>query len=421
MLEEEKVLNQGPEVKRKMRTFVRTILALTATALASTVLAAGASSTANGATSSGIPAGPITFAANLPLSGSLSGLGVNFKAGAIAAINAINKSGGILGHKLKMVLQDTAGDPSQAAVAARDVLSQHPAFFIPDQLGNTTPAILPIINEFKVPTLTAVEDVTSTFNPKTNPWLFNFNLATQQEDKFQVDYLNKSLGLKKIGIIDQSDIFPDDGTFSAAAIKAEHIGYAGTQTFVTGTTDVTSQLTALKNAGATGIVVWTFGPGLNTVVSGLASLGWNVPAVGPPGVSESSATQAISAAKLTNFYGSPAPTSFLSKAPGGMPTTAQARAFYSRYVAAGGVPASAQTSAYIYDEVLVGAAAIKLAHSIQPAAVKRALESGVVFTGSRGTYKFTPKNHLGYALSNQGVFQGADSCAATCVAAKVQP
>jgi branched-chain amino acid transport system substrate-binding protein len=390
---------------------------------ASALLIAGCSSgntsASSSASSSGIPSGPIHIAATFPLSGTEAALGSDYRANVDAAIQKINSQGGILGHKLVASITDTAGSTTQMVVAAKTALSQHPACYLTDQFPDVLSAS-PTINQYEVPSFAADPAGPDQLNVQKNPWLFSVNGSDQSYAALLAGYLGNTLHVSKVGAIVEIDAFPDQVSLLSNYLASQHIASAGSQTFNGGATDVTAQLQRLRNAGATGLVVDTFGPGLNAVVRGLQALKWNVPAVGPAGVSAATATDAIAQANMHNFFGSQVSSAFLLSSPTSKPSPA-VQAYLKAYLANGGNPGDEVTSNYLYDEVLLCGDAIRQAHSTQPQAIVKALESGTVFGGIRTDYKFSATNHQGDLASGLGFFEVWESCATTCIAAPVQP
>src|SRR5690606_28519055 len=64
----------------------------------------------------------ITIGLVAPLTGPVAAYGAQVKNGAEAAVDAINKNGGILGEKVVLQLADDAGDPKQGVSAANNLV-----------------------------------------------------------------------------------------------------------------------------------------------------------------------------------------------------------------------------------------------------------------------------------------------------------
>jgi ABC-type branched-subunit amino acid transport system substrate-binding protein len=111
--------------KPRMRT-IGAILAVSTVTL--TISACGSSSGKSGAKTSSNS--KIVVGELLPFTGPISDLIKGFVTGINAAVGVINANGGVLGHQLTVVGQDTAGDQADAVPAWRALQLHHPAFEI---------------------------------------------------------------------------------------------------------------------------------------------------------------------------------------------------------------------------------------------------------------------------------------------------
>ena len=65
----------------------------------------------------------IRIALTAPLTGNLSQYGESFKNSVELAVKQWNEKGGVLGKQIELVVEDTAGDPAQAATVAQKIVS----------------------------------------------------------------------------------------------------------------------------------------------------------------------------------------------------------------------------------------------------------------------------------------------------------
>ena len=85
------------------------------------ILYAGLITAAFGASSA--MAEDIEIAVAGPMTGQLANIGDQFKQGAQAAADAINEKGGIMGRKIKLVIEDDVCDPKQAVSIANRIVA----------------------------------------------------------------------------------------------------------------------------------------------------------------------------------------------------------------------------------------------------------------------------------------------------------
>jgi branched-chain amino acid transport system substrate-binding protein len=75
--------------------------------------------------STGSGGGVISIGASVPLSGDYASYGQDYVRGATVAIDQINAAGGVDGHKLTLVAEDDAADPTQAVTVAQKLVSSN--------------------------------------------------------------------------------------------------------------------------------------------------------------------------------------------------------------------------------------------------------------------------------------------------------
>src|SRR5579859_4973795 len=112
-----------PTAGRPYRSLLRA--ASLAAAVTLTVALAACSSNSSGLTAggSGSATGTLTFADVAPFSGADAALGPIYLVSCDGTTNAINKAGGILGHKVTCTTADTRGEPADAVPAVGSLLS----------------------------------------------------------------------------------------------------------------------------------------------------------------------------------------------------------------------------------------------------------------------------------------------------------
>jgi branched-chain amino acid transport system substrate-binding protein len=134
-----------------------------------------------------------------------------------------------------------------------------------------------------------------------------------------------------------------------------------------GDKDMTAQLLKAKSLGAQAILIWGIGPELAAIANGQAKLGYKVPLIGGWPLSMSNFIDNAGA----NGNGALMPQTFIEE-----PVTPRATAFIEAYRKAYGVSRmpSPVSAAQGYDAVLIFAAAIKQANSLDGKKIRDALE-----------------------------------------------
>ena len=113
----------------------------------------------------------IKIGALLPMSGPGSYFGAQDKQGIELALDEINKSG-VGGYKLEVKYEDSSCSPLPATQAAKRMLEQYkPAVVIGEECSDATLAIMPLMEQAKVPFLNAGSSAIRITEPG-NPWTF---------------------------------------------------------------------------------------------------------------------------------------------------------------------------------------------------------------------------------------------------------
>ncbi len=105
----------------------------------------GSSSSSSSSATTAAPAGPLVVGELLPMSGAEAFVGQWFDHGIKAGVYEVNHHGGVLGHQLTTVLQDTAGDPVDAVTAWKTLQLQKPTWVA----GPSSLEIMGVINQFQ--------------------------------------------------------------------------------------------------------------------------------------------------------------------------------------------------------------------------------------------------------------------------------
>jgi branched-chain amino acid transport system substrate-binding protein len=133
----------------------------------------------------------IKIGALLPISGPGSYFGAQDKQGVELALEQLNKSG-VNGYKFSIQYEDSACSPLPASQAAKRLLDQYkPDVIIGEECSDATLAIMPIVEEAKVPLLNAGSSALKITDPG-NPYTFRImpnevmqgvDIATQAYNK----------------------------------------------------------------------------------------------------------------------------------------------------------------------------------------------------------------------------------------------
>lgn len=206
----------------------------------------------------------------------------------------INAAGGIQGHPLRIIVEDTKSDESQAVLAVRKLLEKDKVTAIvgPSTTGESM-AVVPIMEKAKTPLIScaaALSIVTPkeeldrilsapTFEmpKKQNRWIFK----TPQTDTAAVETIYdhmKKKGISKIAIITVTVGFGDFGRKELKRVAPAYgISIVADELYGPKDSDMTAQLTKIKGTEAQAVVNWSVGPPQVIVTKNWNQLSMKIP------------------------------------------------------------------------------------------------------------------------------------------------
>jgi ABC-type branched-subunit amino acid transport system substrate-binding protein len=192
----------------------RVLTGAAALALAAGLAACG-STAASG--SGGVPSGQsIVFADVAPFSGPDAALGPIYLVSCDGTAQAINKAGGILGHKVTCTSADTRGDPADAVPAVGSLLSRtHNLELVIGCTSDEAAAVVPIINSHK--TVMFCMTGQSEFDHVHYAYFYRL-VPPDLAEAYAMTVIAQNLGYKKIALAFGNDI--GSQTFVQPAMSA---------------------------------------------------------------------------------------------------------------------------------------------------------------------------------------------------------
>lgn len=188
----------------------------------------------------------------------------------------VNKAGGINGHPLEIIIEDTVGDPTRTVTAAKKLITKDQVLAIvgPSRSG-TTMAVIPIVEEAKVPLISCAAAEAIVVPVKS--WVFK----TPQKDSHAAVRIYETMklqGISKIAIITGTTGFGDQGRKQLKKLAPElEIEIVADETYGPEDTDMTAQLTKIKASEAQAVVNWSIVPGQVIVAKNMRQLGMKIP------------------------------------------------------------------------------------------------------------------------------------------------
>ena len=177
--------------------------------------------------------------------GAASGLGRAMLDGATAVFQDVNAHGGIHGRRIELVVADDGYDPDQAVNETLKLIEERQVFSLFGYVGTpTTNAVIPILQEMKVPLVGAFTGAMTLRRPVVHE-IINFRASYDDESDALVQHFI-SHGAKRFGVLYQDDGFGHavlDGTVRALKLRGLELVAKGS--FQRGTTAVKAGLAAL--------------------------------------------------------------------------------------------------------------------------------------------------------------------------------
>ena len=353
---------------------------------------------------------PIKIGAFFALSGPNAPIGTPTKLVAEMVVKKINQEGGINGRPIELVVGDTESDPAKAAtIAKKFIFSDKVAAIIGPTSTGEAMNVKKIVEEAGMPTFMTVggdPPIMKETGPDT--YIFKSPQRSSTAIKKLYGYL-KEKKLSKVALLTASDPFGKDGAVWLKKLAPDFgVTFVAEESFGPKDTDMTPQLTKIKNATPQAIIVWTIGPAGAIVAKNKAQLGISTPLFqchGQPGpeyikladkASEGDrmpATKLMAAAQLADKD----------------PQKKVIQEFIKLYTDAQydkQFPINTH-SGYAWDAIYVVTNAMKKAGT-DPKKLREAIEQTKGYVGVSGIYNLTPEDHNGLGVDSMVMVQVKD-------------
>lgn len=272
-------------------------LAAASTSVTVAGLAAGGASAAGHSAKAASSSSPVLIGMSASLTGTNEVTGKISLQGNEYGVDAINKAGGVLGHKLKLIYLDDQSDPTQAQQDYQKLVTQDHVSFL---IGPYSPALATeagqIATRYKIPML----------DPETAvPIIAGSKYAIEDEpgaNQFMGGFadLVKKAGLKTIAIVGANQAFGEacyNGQIAQA--KADHLNIVFQNLYDSTATDLTSVAQQIKSAAPDAVDSCSFYADGVAMTKGLSTVGY-VPKMFGLSIAPSQTTFATSVGGLAN-------------------------------------------------------------------------------------------------------------------------
>lgn len=334
---------------------------------------------------------PYRVAVLASLTGPLASLGVPSKAALDLAMKKVNDSGGIHGRQVQLVYGDDQSDPSKGVIAFKRLLDEKPVALIGPNFSSTALGIIPLVEQARLPMITMAAEDTQVAPGRRH--VFMISLTTRLNAQANLSYL-KAIGARNVALLHDSGAYGKGGQRTLTELSATAgINVVQTESFNLGDSDVTPQLTKIRNnPAAQAVVLWGAGGAPAVVARQFKSLDFRIPLVvtgaqGDPGFAKA-------AGPAADDLPFPAGRSQLSSyLPAENPSKKLFEQFHAEYRQATGQDPNV-FAAVAHDAFRLLAATLAAAPSAEPDKMIAALES-LKLTGANGEYAFSTEQRAG--------------------------
>ena len=314
-----------------------------------------------------------------PITGPAAESGRYAQTGARIAIDTVNKSGGVLGKQVELIVEDDQTTNPGIVLAFSKLASQTDIVAFLGSIRSTqVHAMAPDVLKVGKPVMIGGTDPALT--RMGNPWLFRFRPNDLYSGGVIAEYGVKTLGKKKWAIVHSTDAFGTAGgkALTSALGKLEGTSIVLDQGYANQSQDFTPVVLAIKQSGAEILgSYFTFENDQGVFARQLRQLGVTIPYVG------SATIVNVTALKLAG----PALHGTFGVADYAEESSPAAKAFGTIYREVAKVAPDNQSS-WTYDAVTILCMAINKAGKTDPSAIRDAILSIRKHPGAEGEYNF---------------------------------
>jgi branched-chain amino acid transport system substrate-binding protein len=220
---------------------------------------------------------PFEINAMVSLSGPLALIGKE-EADSLRGAEAVaNKTGGIRGRRIKMVINDVQTNPVIAVQVANQLLAKRVAIILgPDTTGGAA-AIEPLVKDQVV-----LYAFTPSIHPAPGSYIFSSFISTRDLAVAGLRFLRKR-GVKRLAVINSTDTAGVDNLdqVRAAVALPENRGVelVASEQFTQADVSVAGQIARLRAANPQAVYIQTTGTGFGTVLRAMHDTGFDVPVI----------------------------------------------------------------------------------------------------------------------------------------------
>jgi branched-chain amino acid transport system substrate-binding protein len=244
---------------------------------------------------------PIPLGLTTALTGNLALLGTQARNGVEFAVDEINAAGGIDGKKLALTTEDTGASSTDALNAMNRILEGKPLVIFGSMISPHVFAQTDAVTKSETPFLVGATNAKVT--SQGSKWLFRTHVHDGQLAELIPEYLVKSLGKSKPGIVAVAD---DYGLGASKGIQASlaklNVTPVAVTSYAPSDKDMSAQILEITDKGADSLIVFGRPADVTLVVKQMSDLGIKLPTIGNSSLVAQTTLNNLSAAEADGTY-----------------------------------------------------------------------------------------------------------------------
>jgi branched-chain amino acid transport system substrate-binding protein len=218
------------------------------------------------------------------LTGTTATFGISTHNGVTMAVEAINNAGGLLGKKVRVIVEDDQGKPEEAQTVVTKLINKDQVIAVIGEVASSrTMAAAPVAQQNGIPLISP-----SSTNPKVTQigdYIFRVCFIDPFQGLVMAKFATNTLKVKKVAILRDikndysvglADVFVENFTKMGGTIVAN-------ESYSEGDTDFSAQLTSLKAKGPEAVFVPGYYTEAGLILRQAHKLGLTIPFLGGDG------------------------------------------------------------------------------------------------------------------------------------------
>ncbi|WP_342642523.1 ABC transporter substrate-binding protein [Rhodoligotrophos ferricapiens] len=310
--------------------------------------------------------------------------------GVKVAADAVNAKGGVLGHKLEVIVEDNRSEPQDAVTVYRKMISSDEVnIFISGCVSAGNMAAAPQVVRAEIPM------VLCSILPKTESdvkWAFSTLPPARFEIETRLQYLKDKTNIRKVGVMHDPSPYANLQKDVAVKIAKDYgIELVGVEQYKTNDADLSVIISKMASAGAGAILKIGLGGTTLTAAKNIKQLGLDMLLL--TSLEDLEVFRPVAEVLGDKFFFVASPSQVYDALPDS-PLKTEINRFLEPWKKQYG-DRDPNWAGRGWDAVMLTVAAIEKGNSIEGPSVRDNLEKITGYQGTTGIYNFSPENHQG--------------------------